>query len=284
MVYSFFHADTNTVSHIAVDESTKQCAVIDSVLDYNAASARITYDSADQIIAFVKEKELSVQWVIETHAHADHLSAAPYVQQKLGGTVAIGESIKIVQEVFGKVFNFGPEFERDARQFDHLFADQETFKLGSIDAQVIHTPGHTPADMTYIIGDAAFVGDTLFMPDFGTARCDFPGGSAENLYASIQKIYTLPDETRLFLCHDYLPEGRTEYFWETTVGAEKAENIHVATKKNKSDFIKMRTERDATLSLPKLMIPSIQTNIRAGHFGDPEENGTTYLKVPLNKF
>lgn len=205
-VHSFFDLATNTVSHIAVDPETRTCAVIDTVLDFEPNSASISYESADKIIDFVQNEGLTVEWIIETHAHADHLSAAPYVQEKLGGTLAIGEHIKDVQEVFGKVFNFGTEFERDASQFDHLFADGDTFTLGNIQARVMHTPGHTPADMTYVIGDAAFVGDTMFMPDFGTARCDFPGGSAETMYESIQKIYGLPDETRLFLCHDYLPE------------------------------------------------------------------------------
>lgn len=284
VVHSFFDQATNTVSHVAVDETTKQCAIIDTVLDYEPNAAKISFDSADRIIDFVKKNNLKTQWVMETHAHADHLSAAPYIQQALGGTLAIGEHIKEVQEVFGKVFNFGTEFERDASQFDYLFKDGDTFKLGNIQAKAIHTPGHTPADMVYVIGDAAFVGDTLFMPDFGTARCDFPGGSAEEMYASIQKIYALPDETRIFLCHDYLPEGRSEYVWETTVAEQKENNIHVATDKDQSDFVKMRTERDAKLGMPKLIIPAIQTNIRAGNMPEAEDNGTQYLKVPINKF
>lgn len=284
VVYSFFDQATNTVSHVAVDETTKQCAIIDTVLDYEPNAAKISFDSADKIIDFVQKHNLKTQWVMETHAHADHLSAAPYIQQKLGGTLAIGEHIKVVQEAFGKVFNFGTEFERDASQFDHLFKDGDTFKIGNIEAKAIHTPGHTPADMVYVIGDAAFVGDTLFMPDFGTARCDFPGGSAEEMYASIQKIYALPDETRIFLCHDYLPEGRSEYVWETTVAEQKQNNIHVATDKDQSDFVKMRTERDAKLGMPKLIIPAIQTNIRAGNLPESEDNGTQYLKVPINKF
>jgi len=283
-VHSFFDIATNTVSHIVVDQETHMCAIIDTVLDFEPNAAAISFASADKIIDFVQKEGLKVEWIIETHAHADHLSAAPYIQQKLGGTLAIGEHIKEVQEVFGKVFNFGTEFQRDASQFDHLFKDGDTFMLGNIKARVMHTPGHTPADMTYIIGNAAFVGDTIFMPDFGTARCDFPGGSAETMYQSIQKIYSLPDETRLFLCHDYLPEGRDEYVWETTVAEQKSQNIHVAMDKSKDTFIEMRTTRDAKLGMPKLIIPSIQTNIRAGHLPNAEDNGTQYLKVPINTF
>lgn len=284
VVHSFFDQATNTVSHVVVDQSTQQCAIIDTVLDYEPNAAKISFESADKIIDFVQKHNLKTQWVMETHAHADHLSAAPYIQQKLGGMLAIGEPIKIVQKVFGKIFNFGTEFERDASQFDHLFEDGDTFKLGNIEAKAIHTPGHTPADMVYVIGDAAFVGDTLFMPDFGTARCDFPGGSANKMYTSIQKIYALPDETRVFLCHDYLPEGRTEYVWETTIAEQKKNNIHVSANKDQADFVKMRTERDAKLGMPKLIIPAIQTNIRAGNLPAAEDNGTQYIKVPINKF
>lgn len=283
-VHSFFDAVTNTISHIVVDPETQKCAIIDTVLDYEPNAAKISFESANKIIDFVQKEGFSVEWIIETHAHADHLSAAPYIQEKLGWILAIGEQIKEVQEVFGKVFNFGTEFARNASQFDHLFKDNDTFMLGNIPSKVLHTPGHTPADMTYVIGDTAFVGDTLFMPDFGTARCDFPGGSAKIMYDSIQKIYSLPDETRLFLCHDYLPEGRDEYVWETTVAEQKARNIHVATSKSKDEFIEMRTTRDAKLGMPKLIIPSIQTNIRAGHLPDAEDNGTQYLKVPINRF
>ncbi len=283
-VHSFFDAFTNTVSHVVVDESTGKAAIIDSVMDYEPNSAKISFESADRLIQFVQENAWEVQWIIETHAHADHLSAAPYIQEKLGGILAIGEHITIVQEVFGKVFNLGTDFERDASQFDKLFKDGETFKLGSIDAHVIYTPGHTPADMTYVIGDAAFVGDTLFMPDFGTARCDFPGGSAETLYSSIQKIFALPEETRLFMCHDYLPEGRSEYVWETTVKEEKERNIHVSQEHDKNEFIKMRTERDATLGMPRLIIPSIQVNVRGGRLPQAEDNAVQYLKVPINQF
>lgn len=285
-VYSFFDEATNTVTHVAVDPQTQKCAVIDSVMDFEPNSANISFKSADRIISFIKEKGFEVEWVMETHAHADHLSAAPYIQKALGGTLAIGEDIKVVQEVFGKVFNFGTDFERDASQFDHLFKDGDTFKIGNIEAKVIHTPGHTPADMTYVIGDAAFVGDTLFMPDFGTARCDFPGGSASTLYNSIQKLFKLPGETRVFLCHDYLPEGRTEYQWLTTIKEQKENNIHVGEilGKSEEEFVKMRSQRDKTLGMPKLIIPSIQVNVKAGKLPKEEDNGTSYLKVPINKF
>ncbi len=285
-VHSFFDPATNTVSHIVVDPETKKCAVIDSVMDYEPNAAKISFESADRLIELIKKEGYEVEWVMETHAHADHLSAAPYIQQQLGGKVAIGEHISTVQEVFGKVFNFGTEFERDASQFDHLFKDGDTFKIGNIEARVIHTPGHTPADVTYAIGDSAFVGDTLFMPDYGTARCDFPGGSAETLYDSTQKIFALPDETRLFMCHDYLPEGRTEYIWETTVADQQGKNIHVGydAETNKEKFVEMRNERDSKLGMPRLIIPSIQVNINKGKLPEAEENGTQYLKVPINKF
>jgi len=283
-VHSFFDPVTHTVSHVVVDETTMKAAVIDSVMDYEPNSAKISFESADRLIQFIQKNGWEVEWIIETHVHADHLSAAPYIREKLGGNLAIGESITVVQEVFGKVFNFGTEFQCDANQFDRLFKDGEGFKLGSIDAYVLHTPGHTPADMTYVIGDAAFVGDTLFMPDFGTARCDFPGGSAETLYESIQKIFELPEETRLFMCHDYLPKGRTEYEWEATVKAEKEQNIHVGQGHGKEEFINMRSKRDASLGMPRLIIPSIQVNINGGRMPKAEENGTAYLKIPINQF
>lgn len=285
-VHSFFDPATFTISHVVEDPETKQCAIIDSVLDYEPNSGHISYESADRLIEFVHANALTVQWIIETHAHADHLSAAPYIQEKLGGKIAIGEAIQLVQEVFGKIFNLGTEFQRDASQFDHLFSDGERFQLGSIDAYVMSTPGHTPADMTYVIGDAAFVGDTIFMPDFGTARCDFPGGSADSLYESIQKIFALPEETRLFMCHDYLPQGRDQFEWETTVGAEKTRNIHVgaASGATKEAFVQMRTKRDASLDVPRLIIPSIQVNIQGGRLPQAEDNGTQYLKVPINRF
>ena len=284
LVESFFDTNTHTVSHVVIDQSTNQVAIIDSVLDYEPHAAKTSFASADKIISFIKENNYQVQWLIETHAHADHLSAAPYLQSKLGGKLAINAKIKVVQEVFGKIFNFGTEFARDASQFDHLFQDNEKFKLGNIDAHIIYTPGHTPADSTVIIGDAAFVCDTMFMPDFGTARCDFPGGSAETLYNSIQRIYQLPDQTRLFMCHDYLPAGRTEFAWETTVAQQKAHNIHVATNKDKQSFIETRTNRDKTLGMPRLIIPSIQVNINAGKLPAKEDNGTSYLKIPIDKF
>lgn len=284
IVHSFFDSATNTVSHVVVDPETRKCAIIDSVLDYEANAAKISYESADKIIHFIISENLEVQWIIETHAHADHLSAAPYIQKILGWIIAIWEHIKEVQEVFGKVFNFWTEFQRDASQFDYLFQDGDNFKLWNITASVMHTPGHTPADMTYVIWDAAFVGDTLFMPDFGTARCDFPGWSAETMYQSIQKIYTLPEKTRIFLCHDYLPEWREDYVWETTVGEQKQKNIHVATHKEKEEFIEMRTQRDKNLAMPKLIIPSIQTNICAWNLPNAEDNGTQYLKIPINRF
>lgn len=282
-VHSFFDEATNTVTHIVVDETTNKAAIIDSVMDYEPNGAKVSFESADTLIAFVKEHGWEVEWIMETHAHADHLSAAPYIQEKLGGKIAIGEKITVVQDVFGKVFNFGTEFQRDASQFDHLFSDGETFKVGSIEAHAIHTPGHTPADITYIIGDAVFVGDTLFMPDYGTARCDFPGGSASQLYDSIQKIFALPDASRVFMCHDYLPEGRDEYVWETTIAEEKERNVHVGSGNEKDGFVEMREGRDVTLGMPRLIIPSIQVNIRGGRLPEPEENGTAYMKVPLNK-
>lgn len=284
LVESFFDEKTNTISHIAIDKETSFVAVIDSVLDYEANSAEIYYESANRIIDFIKQNNYKVQWIIETHAHADHLSAAPYIQEKLGGKLAINKNIKIVQNEFGKVFNFGTEYAKDASQFDHLFENNEKFKIGNLNAQVLNTPGHTPADSTIIVEDAAFVGDTLFMPDFGTARCDFPGGSAEQLYDSIQKIFELPKKTRLFLCHDYLPQGRTEYKWITTIEEQIEKNIHVSKYKNKKEFIEMRNQRDKTLNMPKLIIPSIQLNINAGKLPKAENNDIQYLKIPLNKF
>lgn len=281
-VKAFFDPATNTVSYVVSDPQTKQAAIVDSVLDYDPKSGRTSKASADEVIAFVREQGFSVQWILETHVHADHLSAAPYLKETVGGTLAIGSAIRTVQDVFGKVFNAGTEFARDGSQFDRLFEDGETFQLGSIEARAIHTPGHTPACMTYVIGDAAFVGDTLFMPDYGTARCDFPGGDAHVLYRSIQKLYALPDETRLFLCHDYLPEGREDYRWETTVGAQKAGNIHVHQGVSEEGFVKMRTERDASLAMPVLILPSVQVNMRAGHFPPADDNGLTYLKIPVD--
>ncbi|MCE9541430.1 MBL fold metallo-hydrolase [Candidatus Kaiserbacteria bacterium] len=283
-VHAFFDRATNTASYVVVDPNTKACAVIDSVMDYEPNGAAISFESADRIIAFIREHSLTPKWVLETHAHADHLSAAPYIQRELGGKIGIGKEIVTVQNVFGKVFNAGTEFQRDGSQFDRLFEDGDEFTLGALAVKVIHTPGHTPADVTYLIGDAAFVGDTLFMQDYGTARCDFPGGSADDMYRSIQKLFTLPDETRVFVGHDYLPVGRTEYRWETTIGEEKRGNIQVREGVSSEEFAKKRNERDATLGMPRLIIPSIQVNIQAGKLPEPEANGTTYLKVPLNSF
>ena len=281
-VKSFFESDTFTVSHVVSDLETKRAAIIDSVLDYDQASGRTTTQTADTLIQYVESEGLGVDWVFETHIHADHLSAAPYLLDKVGGKLAIGKRVSEVQAVFGDVFDAGQKFTPDGSQFDHLFADGEYFKLGNIDAKAISTPGHTPACTVFKIGDAAFVGDTLFMPDFGTARCDFPGGDAETLYQSIQKIFALPDETRLFMCHDYKAPGRDEYVWETTVGEQKAKNIHVGHQATQAEFVKMRTERDAKLSMPKLILPSVQVNMRAGHFPEPASNGIRYLKIPLN--
>ncbi len=283
-VKTFFDEPTFTFSYVVTDPETKQCAIVDSVLDFDYAAGKTDTASADEIIAYVQAEGLTVDWIIETHVHADHISAAPYLQEKLGGKLAIGEHITTVQNVFGKAFNEGTAFQRDGSQFDYLFKDEEQFKVGNIEARAMHTPGHTPACMSYLIGDALFVGDTLFMPDYGTARCDFPGGDAHTLYVSIQKIFALPDETRMFMCHDYKAPGREHYLNETTVGDERLHNVHVGEGKCEQEFIKMRTERDATLSMPRLILPSVQMNMRAGHMPEPEDNGQSYLKVPLNLF
>ncbi|QDC11371.1 MBL fold metallo-hydrolase [Oceanicola sp. D3] len=279
-VKAFFDEATNTISYVVKDPASEHCAVIDSVMDIDYAAGRITYDNADEIIAYVREHGLTVDWLIETHVHADHLSAAPYIQQQLGGKIGIGVHIKTVQDTFGKVFNEGTEFQRDGSQFDALFEDGDTYKIGGLNAVAIFTPGHTPACMTHVIGNAAFVGDTLFMPDGGSARADFPGGDAGVLYESIMKVLALPDEMRLFMCHDYGPNGR-DIQWETTVADERAHNIHVGKGKTKEDFIKFRTERDATLDMPKLIIPSLQVNMRAGEI-PTDKDGKPMLKVPLN--
>ncbi len=281
-ITAFFDEATNTISYIVADPATKMAAIVDSVLDYDPAAARTSTDSADAIIAEVNRQGLTIQWLLETHAHADHLSAAPYLQEKLGGKLAIGREIIHVQQVFGKLFNHGTEFARDGSQFDHLFDDGDTFFIGELQAEVMHVPGHTPADMAYIIGDAAFIGDTLFMPDYGTARCDFPGGDAQMLYRSIRRLLSLPAETRLFMCHDYLPKGRDAYVWETTVAAQRAENVHVNDDVDEDSFVEMRTTRDAGLDMPKLIVPSVQVNIRGGHLPEPEDNGVRYIKVPVN--
>jgi glyoxylase-like metal-dependent hydrolase (beta-lactamase superfamily II) len=282
-VHAFFDEATNTISYIVREPQGKACAIVDSVLDFDHASGRTDTRSADAIVAYVTDHNLNVHWILETHVHADHLSAAPYLQEKLGGKIGIGDQIKVVQDTFGKVFNEGTEFQRDGSQFDQLFREGDSFHIGQLRGDVLHTPGHTPACLTYVIGDAAFVGDTLFMPDFGTARCDFPGGSSKALYASIQKILALPDATRIFVGHDYKAPGRDEYAWETTVGEQKALNVHIGGGKPAEDFIKMRDARDATLAMPKLIIPSLQVNMRAGHMPEPDEKGDVFLKVPINK-
>lgn len=280
-VFPFYDKQTSTFTYIVKDPASNACAVVDSVMNLDYHSGRISYTSADEIIAHIRKHKLDLQWLIETHVHADHLSAAPYIQQKLGGKLGIGAHIKTVQEVFGKVFNAGTEFARDGSQFDHLFEDGDNYQIGSLQATAIHTPGHTPACMTHLIGDAAFVGDTLFMPDGGTARADFPGGDARVLFRSIKRLLSLPAETRLFMCHDYQPDGR-EVEYETTVAAEKAHNIHVHDGVNEDDFVAMREARDATLDMPVLILPSLQVNMRAGHFPPAEDNNMIYLKVPIN--
>ncbi len=281
-IKSFFDQGTNTITHIAFDPASKHAAIFDPVLDYCAASGRAQTKSADQIIAYVREHDLAVKYIIETHAHADHLSSAPYLQEQLGGQTVIGAHIDEIQKVFGPIFNAEKEFQTDGSQFDMLVKDGDILPLGHMNIQTIHTPGHTPACMSFIIGDAVFVGDTLFMPDYGTARCDFPGGCAEQLYASIQKLFALPDHTRVFLCHDYKAPGRDEYVWETTIGAEKKHNKHVGGNVDMESFVKMRTERDATLNVPKLILPSVQVNIRGGEMPPVDDNGTVYLKIPIN--
>jgi glyoxylase-like metal-dependent hydrolase (beta-lactamase superfamily II) len=281
-VKAFFDDATNTVSYVVKDPGSKSCAVIDSVMDIDYAAGRISFDSANEIIRYIEENGLEVEWLIETHAHADHLSAAPYIQKKLGGKLGIGENIKIVQEVFGKIFNEGTEFQRDGSQFDCLFKDGDTYRIGNMTAFAMLTPGHTPACMTHVIGDAAFVGDTLFMPDGGTARADFPGGDAHVLFRSIKRVLALPPETRLFMCHDYGPNGR-EIRWETTVAEERAHNVHVRDGITEDEFVKMRETRDKTLALPKLIIPSIQVNMRGGNLPEPDTEGKRHLKVPINE-
>jgi glyoxylase-like metal-dependent hydrolase (beta-lactamase superfamily II) len=282
-VAAFFDKETNTISYVVQDPNSKSCAIIDSVMDIDYAAGRISYESADLIIEYVRNNALQVEWLIETHAHADHLSAAPYIQGKLGGRLGIGEHITTVQQVFGKVFNEGTEFRRDGSQFDRLFRDGDAYTIGTLTAFVMHTPGHTPACTTHVIGNAAFVGDTLFMPDGGTARADFPGGDARLLFRSIRKLLeTLPPPTRLFMCHDYAPEGR-DYRWETTIGEERANNIHVSDSTTEDSFVAMREARDKTLGMPRLIVPSLQVNIRAGHLPEPDASGKRFLKVPINE-
>lgn len=279
-VQAFFDEATNTISYIVKDPASDACAIVDSVMDIDYAAGRITFDHADELIRQIEAQGLTLEWIIETHVHADHLSAAPYIQEKLGGKIGVGSNITIVQNVFGKVFNEGTEFQRDGSQFDALFEDGDTYMVGEMQCFAMYTPGHTPACMVHVMGDAAFVGDTLFMPDGGSARCDFPGGSAETLYDSIQKVLALPDETRLFMCHDYGPGGR-DILWETTVAEEKASNIHVGQGKTREEFVKFRTERDAQLDMPKLIIPSLQVNMRAGEV-PRDKDGNPMLKVPVN--
>ncbi len=280
-VKAFFDPATNTISYVVKDPQSEACAVVDSVMDIDYAAGRITYQHADEIIDYIRANRLKLEWLIETHVHADHLSAAPYIQQELGGKIGIGKNITIVQDTFGKVFNEGTEFQRDGSQFDRLFEDGDTYDIGSMTAFAMHTPGHTPACMTHVIGDAAFVGDTLFMPDGGSARADFPGGDAGELYDSIQRVLALPDAMRLFMCHDYGPNGR-DIAWETSVADEKAHNIHVGEGKTREEFIKLRTERDAQLDMPKLIIPSLQVNMRAGELPPADKQGNRFLKVPVN--
>lgn len=284
LVTHFFDEPTNTFSYIVQDPDSSACAIIDSVLDFDYAAGRTDVRSADEIIEYVTNNHLTVEWILETHVHADHLSAAPYLHEQLGGKTGIGEKIVEVQEVFGKAFNAGTEFARDGSQFDRLFKEGDTFKIGGLDARILHTPGHTPACLTYVIVDAAFVGDTIFAPDSGTARCDFPGGDAHTLYQSIQKVLALPGETRIFLCHDYKAAGRDEFVHETTVAEQRANNIHVGEGMSEQDFVVLRSERDATLNMPRLILPSVQVNMRAGEMPAPEENGQVYLKVPINLF
>ena len=280
-VTGFFDAATNTVSYVVRDPGSKACAIIDSVLDIDYAAGRLSHENADKVIRHIEAEGLTVEWIIETHVHADHLSAAPYIQQKLGGRIGIGENITLVQDTFGKIFNEGTEFQRDGSQFDRLFSDGDSYTIGAMTGYAMHTPGHTPACMTHVIGDAAFVGDTLFMPDGGSARADFPGGDARTLFRSIKRVLSLPPQTRLFICHDYGPNGRSIQ-WETTVAEERKHNIHVHDGTTEDEFVAMREARDKTLAMPKLIIPSLQINMRAGQLPPKDESGNTFLKVPVN--
>lgn len=283
-IQAFFDDDTNTVSYLVSDPASSESAIIDSVLDYDQASGQTSTASADAVIAAVREQGRVVSLILETHVHADHLSAAPYIQEQIGGKIGIGAHITEVQETFGKVFNEGTAFERDGSQFDLLLGDGDRLNIGSLPLRVIHTPGHTPACLSYVIGDAVFVGDTIFMPDFGTARTDFPGGSAEDLYRSIQRLFELPDETRVFTAHDYKAPGREEFAWESTIGEQKARNVHVGNGQDMATFVQMREARDAKLGMPRLILPSVQVNMRGGEMPPAEENGQRYLKIPVNGF
>lgn len=282
VVKTFFDEPTFTATHVVHDPATMRAAIIDSVLDFDQPSGRTSTASAEAVVTYVREQGLGVDWIIETHAHADHLSAAPFLKEQLGGAVVIGAAITTVQQTFAKVFNEPDSFARDGSQFDRLMGDGEQFMLGDIPVIALHVPGHTPACLAYVIGDAVFVGDTLFMPDYGTARCDFPGGDARTLYRSIRRLMELPGETRVFLCHDYLAPGRTDYVWETTIAAEREGNIQVHQGISEDAFVTMREARDVTLAMPRLILPSVQVNIRAGHLPEPEANGVSYLKLPLN--
>lgn len=282
VVTTFFDEATFTATHVVHDPATLRAAVIDPVLDFDQASGRTSHASADRVIAHVEAHGLTVDWLLETHAHADHLSAAPYLKERLGGQIVIGAAIRTVQDVFGKVFNEGPAFARDGSQFDLLMEDGHAFRVGEIEAVALHVPGHTPACLAYVIGDAVFVGDTLFMPDYGTARADFPGGDARTLYRSIRRLMALPDDTRVFLCHDYKATGRDQFVWETTIGAERTANVHVHEGVSEDEFVAMREARDATLGMPKLILPSIQVNMRAGHLPEPDGNGVRYLRLPVD--
>lgn len=283
-VQHFFDEQTNTFSYVVTDPETKKCAVIDSVLDYDAASATTSTQSADHILAFIQQNSLSVEWILETHVHADHLTASQYLKEKLGGKVAMSHHIKIVQDTFAQIYHLDMKALNSQQEFDYLFQDNETFNIGNLKAHNIPTPGHTPACLSYVIGDAVFVGDTLFMPDYGTARCDFPKGSASILFDSVQRLYELPEQTRVFLCHDYLPENRSNYQCESSIQSQKLTNIHINSRTQKQAFIDMRERRDASLNMPKLILPAIQVNMRAGNFPEPEKNGIRYLKLPLNYF
>jgi glyoxylase-like metal-dependent hydrolase (beta-lactamase superfamily II) len=282
-VAAFFDKDSNTFSYVVKDPESSSCAIVDSVLDFDYASGSTFNTSADEIIDYVKKHNLNLEWLIETHVHADHISAAPYIQEKLGGKIGIGQHITVVQDTFGKVFNDGAGAKHDGSQFDHLFSDGEQYSIGALQCTALHTPGHTPACFTHVLGDAVFVGDTLFMPDAGTARADFPGGDAGVLYDSIQKILALPDDYRIFMCHDYCPNGR-ELEYQTTVKAQREQNIHVKQDISKSTFVDLRETRDKTLAMPRLILPSLQINMKAGHMPEPEDNGMAYLKIPLNAF
>ncbi|MCH7312983.1 MBL fold metallo-hydrolase [Acinetobacter sp. ANC 3882] len=283
-VKAFFDENSNTFSYVVHDPETKHCAIIDSVLDYDAASASTSTQQADEIITYIDSKALTVEWILETHVHADHLTASQYLKSKLGGTIAMSEKIAIVQDTFSAIYHIDIKYFNTHQVFDYLFQDNENFSIGNLKAYNISTPGHTPACLSYVIGDAVFIGDTLFMPDYGTARCDFPKGSADTLFESVQKLYQLPEQTRVFLCHDYKPEGRDEYIYQTDIGSQKRSNIHLNAKTQKQDFVQMRQVRDKTLSMPKLILPAIQMNMNAGHFPEPESNGIRYLKLPLNYF